>query len=143
MNTSEYALQMCRPVTLQVNTLADGQLRTGWPHRLPPGESAGEGRRRGEEGEGWGTGAKRVGGGGIGGGGGRGVREERRGLCAEGPEPRASHPEDLCSLAGWILRRQTERKRESGRKRKEKKKKKRRGKGRKKYMGEGENEREG
>lgn len=67
MNTSEYALQMCRPVTLQVNTLADGQLRTGWPHRLPPGESAGEGRRR-EEGEGGGTGAKRVGGGGIGGG---------------------------------------------------------------------------
>ena len=141
MNTSEYALQMCRPVTLQVNTLADGQLRTGWPHRLPPGESAGEGRRRGEEGAGGGTGAKRVGGGGIGGGE-LWVREERRGLCAEGPEPRASHPEDLCSLAGWILRRQTERKRESGRKRKEKKKK-RRGKGRKKYMGEGENEREG
>ena len=76
MNTSEYALQMCRPVTLQVNTLADGQLRTGWPHRLPPGESAGEGRRRGEEGEGWGTGAKRVGGG-IGGAGGCG--EGRRG----------------------------------------------------------------
>lgn len=47
VNTSEYALQMCRPVTLQVNTLADGQLRTGWPHRLPPRESAGEGRRMG------------------------------------------------------------------------------------------------
>lgn len=43
MNTSEYVLQMCRPVTLQVNTLTDGQLRTGWPHRLPPGESSGEG----------------------------------------------------------------------------------------------------
>lgn len=48
VNTSEYALQMCRPVTLQVNTLADGQLRTGWPHRLPPRESAAEGRRREE-----------------------------------------------------------------------------------------------
>lgn len=138
MNTSEYALQMCRPVTLQVNTLADGQLRTGWPHRLPPGESAGEGRRR-EEGEGGGDRSKksrrrRNWGGKL------WVREERRGLCAEGPEPRASHPEDLCSLAGWILRRQSERKRESGRKGKGKK---RRGKGRKKYMGEGENEREG
>ena len=32
--------------------------------------------------------------------------EERRGLCAEGPEPRASHPEDLCSLAGWIQKTQ-------------------------------------
>lgn len=52
MNTSEYAVQMCRPVTLQVNTLADGQLGTGWPHRLPPGESAGEGRRRVEGGGG-------------------------------------------------------------------------------------------
>lgn len=52
VNTSEYALQMCRPVTLQVNTLADGQLRTGWPHRLPPGESAGERRRRVEGKEG-------------------------------------------------------------------------------------------
>lgn len=46
VNTSEYALQMCRPVTLQVNTLADGQLGTGWPHRLPPG---GECWRRKEE----------------------------------------------------------------------------------------------
>lgn len=52
VNTSEYALQMCRPVTLQVNTLADGQLRTGWPHRLPPREIAGEGRRRGKGGVG-------------------------------------------------------------------------------------------
>lgn len=42
MNTGEYVLQMCRPVTLQVNTLTDGQLRTGWPHRLPPRESAEE-----------------------------------------------------------------------------------------------------
>lgn len=55
MNTSEYVLQMCRPVTLQVNTLADGQLGSGWPHRLLPGESVGEGRRR----EGGGTGAKK------------------------------------------------------------------------------------
>lgn len=46
------------------------------------------------------------------------VKEERRGLCAEGPDPRASHPEDLCSLAGWLQRRQRERKREEGRKRK-------------------------
>lgn len=52
MNTSEYALQMCRAVTLQVNTLADGQLGTGWPHRRAPRESAGEGRRRQEEKEG-------------------------------------------------------------------------------------------
>ena len=52
MNTSEYVLQMCRPVTLQVNTLADGQLGTGWPHRLPPGESSGEGKRRVERKEG-------------------------------------------------------------------------------------------
>ena len=61
MNTSEYALQMCRPVTLQVNTLADGQLGTGWPHRLPPGESAGGGRRRverEEEGEAVGEGGE-------------------------------------------------------------------------------------
>lgn len=52
MNTGEYALQMCRPVTLQVNTLTDGQLRTGWPHRPPPRESAKEvrgGRKREEE----------------------------------------------------------------------------------------------
>lgn len=52
VNTGEYALQMCRPVTLQVNTLTDGQLRTGWPHRPPPGESAGgsgEGGGRGGE----------------------------------------------------------------------------------------------
>lgn len=62
MNTSEYALQMCRPVTLQVNTLADGQLRTGWPHRLPPGESAGAGRRREE-----GGGHEKKRGGGVGG----------------------------------------------------------------------------
>lgn len=47
MNTGEYALQMCRPVTLQVNTLTDGQLRTGWPHRLPPRESAEEVRGEG------------------------------------------------------------------------------------------------
>lgn len=80
VNTSEYALQMCRPVTLQVNTLADGQLRTGWPHRLPPGERSGEGRRRVEgkeeswsqlggeavEGECW-------------------MKEVRRGFCAEVP----------------------------------------------------------
>lgn len=51
MNTGEYALQMCRPVTLQVNTLADGQLGTGWPHRLPPRESPGGGRRRVERGQ--------------------------------------------------------------------------------------------
>lgn len=50
VNTSEYVLQMCRPVTLQVNTLTDGQLRTGWPRRFPPGESVEEGRRREEEG---------------------------------------------------------------------------------------------
>lgn len=112
VNTSEYALQMCRPVTLQVNTLADGQLRTGWPHRLPPGESAGAGRRRGKGGgdmrkkEEEELGGKQW------------VKEERRGLCAEGPDPRASHPEDLCSLAGWLQRRQRERKREEGRKRK-------------------------
>lgn len=53
VNTGEYALQMCRPVTLQVNTLTDGQLRTGWPHRPPPRESAEEARggrkRRREE----------------------------------------------------------------------------------------------
>lgn len=36
------------------------------------------------------------------------VKEERRGLCAEGPDPRLSHPEDLCSLAGWFQRRHTE-----------------------------------
>lgn len=42
VNTGEYALQMCRPVTPQVNTLTDGQLRTGWPHRPPPRESAKE-----------------------------------------------------------------------------------------------------
>lgn len=114
VNTSEYALQMCRPVTLQVNTLADGQLRTGWPHRLPPGERSGEGRRRVEgkeeswsqlggeavEGECW-------------------MKEVRRGFCAEVPRPKASHPEDLRSLAGWIQRRQKETgERERGLKRK-------------------------
>lgn len=52
MNTREYALQMCRAVTPQVNTLADGQLGTGWPHRRAPRERAGEGRRRQEEKEG-------------------------------------------------------------------------------------------
>lgn len=65
MNTGEYVLQMCRPVTLQVNTLADGQLRTGWPHRLPPGEIAGEGRRRGKDGGGGGVGRRKKRGGGI------------------------------------------------------------------------------
>lgn len=49
VNTSEYALQMCRAVTPQVNTLADGQLGTGWPHRRAPGGCAGKGRRRQEE----------------------------------------------------------------------------------------------
>lgn len=90
VNTSEYALQMCRPVTLQVNTLADGQLGTGWPHRLAPGESGGEGRRRDK---GWGVRGKEEE---------EWVKKKRRGLYAKGPEPRASHPEDLCSLAGWI-----------------------------------------
>lgn len=52
VNTSEYALQMCRAVTPQVNTLADGQLGTGWPHRRAPGGRAGKGRRRQEEEEG-------------------------------------------------------------------------------------------
>lgn len=48
------------------------------------------------------------------------MKEERRGLCAEGPDPRLSHPEDLCSLAGWFQRRHTERgKRGGGRKKKE------------------------
>lgn len=42
MNAREYVLQMCRPVMLQVNTLADGQLGTGWPRCLPPGERIGE-----------------------------------------------------------------------------------------------------
>lgn len=46
VNTGEYALQMCRPVTLQVNTRADGQLGTGWPHRRPPREQAGRGGGR-------------------------------------------------------------------------------------------------
>lgn len=41
------------------------------------------------------------------------VKEERRGLCAEGPEPKASHPEDLCSLAGWRQRETGERGHES------------------------------
>lgn len=47
-------------------------------------------------------------------GGGRGgeEEEERGGLCAEGPGPRLSHPEDLCSLAGWFQRRHRERARE-------------------------------
>lgn len=31
-----------------------------------------------------------------------GVKEERRGIYVKGPKPRASHPEDLCSLAGWL-----------------------------------------
>lgn len=77
VNTSEYALQMCRPVTLQVNTIADGQLGTGWPHRPPPRER--ESGRRVEEGE-------------LGGGGSKKwwVKEERRGLCAGGPEPRVT-----------------------------------------------------
>lgn len=82
-----------------------------------------------------GTGAKR--GGGVGGK--RWVKEERRGLCAEGPKPRTSHPEDLCSLAGWIQRRQRETA-ERGNESKGEREKKTRGK---KYMGERENEREG
>lgn len=63
VNTSEYAFQMCRAVTLQVNTLADGQLGTGWPHRHAPRERAGEGRRRQEEKEGWDTAGEKRGGG--------------------------------------------------------------------------------
>lgn len=43
------------------------------------------------------------------------VKEEERGVCAEGPEPRVSHPEDLCSLAGWLQRRQREREETRGR----------------------------
>lgn len=71
----------------------------------------------------------------------RWVKEERRGLCAEGPKPRASHPEDLCSLAGWIQRRQ----RETGARGNESKgdREKNKREREKKYMGEGENEREG
>lgn len=30
------------------------------------------------------------------------VKEVGRGFCVKGPQPKASHPEDLCSLAGWI-----------------------------------------
>ena len=37
------------------------------------------------------------------------MKEVRRGFCAEGPQPKESHPEDLCSLAGWIQRRQRDR----------------------------------
>lgn len=37
-----------------------------------------------------------------------GVKKERRGICTEGPEPRSSHPEDPCSLAGWLQRRRGE-----------------------------------
>lgn len=85
MNTSEYALQMCRPVTARVNTPADGQLGTGRPRRLPPGEPAGRGAR-GEFGE-----------------------ELREAVGeGEGPPPKASHPEDPSSLAGWMWRRQRE-----------------------------------
>lgn len=37
-------------------------------------------------------------------------RRSGGGLCAEGPIQKVSHPEDLCSLAGWLQRRQRERK---------------------------------
>lgn len=37
-----------------------------------------------------------------------GLKKERRGICTEGPEPRSSHPEDPCSLAGWLQQRQAE-----------------------------------
>lgn len=40
---------MCQAVTPRVNTLADGQLGTGWPHRRAPGGRVGKGRRRQEE----------------------------------------------------------------------------------------------
>lgn len=43
-----------------------------------------------------------------------GLKKERRGICTEGPEPRSSHPEDPCSLAGWLQQRQPE---ERGKKR--------------------------
>lgn len=33
------------------------------------------------------------------------LKTERRGICTEGPEPRSSHPEDPCSLAGWFRQR--------------------------------------
>lgn len=36
------------------------------------------------------------------------LKKERRGICTEGPEPRSSHPEDPCSLAGWLQQRQAE-----------------------------------
>lgn len=31
-----------------------------------------------------------------------GLKKERRGICTEGHEPKSSHPEDPCSLAGWL-----------------------------------------
>lgn len=37
-----------------------------------------------------------------------GVKKEKRGICIEGPEPRSSHPEDPCSLAGWLQQGQGE-----------------------------------
>ncbi|CAB1436425.1 unnamed protein product [Pleuronectes platessa] len=70
------------------------------------GQQGGESWRRKEESGGGGGGGgwqEQKSGGEVG-----GVRKERRGLCAEGPEPRASHPEDLCSLAGWIQKTQRE-----------------------------------
>lgn len=100
---------------------------------FPPGRVLeGSGGREG------GTGAKR-GGGGVGGK--QWVKEERRGLCAEGPKPRTSHPEDLCSLAGWIQRRQGETV-ERGNERKGEREKKTRGERLKKVHGRAR-EREG
>lgn len=92
---------MCQAVTPQVNTLADGQLGTGWPHRRAPGGRVGKGRRRQEEGGGEVRQGKK-------GEEELGVKKERRGICTEGPEPRSSHPEDPCSLAGWLQRRRGE-----------------------------------
>lgn len=39
------------------------------------------------------------------------------GLCTEGPIQKVSHPEDLCSLADWLQRRQRERGKEKEKKR--------------------------
>lgn len=36
------------------------------------------------------------------------MKKEKRGICIEGPEPRSSHPEDPCSLAGWLQQGQGE-----------------------------------